>query len=83
MRGYNQLQYNAHQYNADGNEVAFSDTTTLSDVLITDVYIVLTDLAALDDLANPEISRQLLTDTVRLNDYLSIKERPQSDNWSD
>lgn len=63
-------------------EKLLEDTATLSETMIFDTQKPLSDIVFLDETFTKQITNKGLFDSVRLNDWLSIK-KILSDPWSD
>lgn len=82
-RGYNQFRYNTKRYNADGNELNFSESVGSADTLTEVDYKLLTELLVMNDDLTNQVTDKVLSDTLRLSDWLSIRRNPLNNQWFD
>ena len=84
MRSYNALGgYNVRQYNADGTELSLSDSSSLTDSFPVLYDAVFDDFAFLSELFAIQITSKVLSDRVRMSDWLSIERNPVNNEWYD
>lgn len=60
-----------------------SEIMTETDTLSFSAQSILIEFVFLSELFNIQFTNKALNDIVRLGDWLSIKQNPQSDNWGD
>ena len=85
MLGYNKMTgYNVARYNADGTELSASETITMADNTVTkSVQKKFTDsIFQSDAIPAREITGRILSDEIRLADWLSI-DKDRSNPWGD
>lgn len=84
MRGYNAMGgYNTHQYNADGSELNFSETTSLVDSFPVSYSSVFDEFIFLSELFGVQVTSKVLSDRIRISDWLSIERNPINNEWYD
>lgn len=78
--GYNEQMYNTSVYNCGD---PFEFVTVLDATLIKDISLVLSDFVIIDEFLSKQITAKVIAETVRLADWLSKKQNPQSNDWGD
>lgn len=65
-------------------EHILSDTLTSTDGTVAFMATSeMVEVVVLDEIFRLEVTNKALNETLRINDWLTIKQRPQSDNWGD
>lgn len=80
---YNILPPNTMQYNVtDAIDLTFSDVISAVDVRTNVVTLSKVDSINASDALSKQIVDKRLNDTLRENDWFTVKGAPQSDPWS-
>lgn len=81
---YNETEYNVARYNAEGVEISFSDSVSVTDAAIEKfLYLSFTEFIFADETITNDFTVKSLTDTIRLSDWLSIERQSSNNRWFD
>lgn len=80
---YNLLPYNAMQYNVTvAIEITIGHSLASSDVVAKDLSKPLVDSVVDVDVLSKQITDKRLVESVKMNEWFTAKNAPQSDPWS-
>jgi hypothetical protein len=79
MALYNRIRFNESQF--DGFHI--SDSFTMSDAITKSVEKTVSDISVVSDGLTKQITSKVLTDTLRINEWVSKERNPAQENWTD
>lgn len=80
---YNILPPNTMQYNAtDAIDLTFGETLSMADERSNAATLPKVEAVNVSDALSKQITEKRLADSIRENDWFTVKGAPQSDPWS-
>ena len=81
MAAYNTFTYNTRRYNTDIFSVVLSESISNIDSDVEDIVLGQLDFVFMSEFFRMDVTNKGLSDTIRLGDWLSVRQSPQSNDW--
>jgi len=81
VAAYNTFTYNTHRYNTDIFYLALSEAITSTSDDTEDTLFELVEFVFLNELTDFSVTNHVLSETIRLADWLQIERNPVDNEW--